>query len=104
MDVIRGFVSGVDKLQLIDLGAAFNAPQVLADKGVVAATGLAGLLTTSTFYQDATNTVRHVVELGYLGGTLVVADTDNNGVYSAGDLAVYLAGVAHIVASDLVGS
>ncbi len=104
MDVIRGFASGMDKIQLIDLGAAFNAPQVIADKGLVASTALAALLATSTFFQDSTNIVRHVAEVGYLGGTLLMADVDNNGVYSSGDLAVYLAGVTHPVASDLVGS
>ena len=106
MDTIQGFVSGSgDKIQLVDLGAAFNAPQVIADKGAAASAGaVTSLLATANFFQDSTNTVRHVAQFDYNGGTLLVADADNNGVYSSGDLVVFIAGVSQIAASDLVGS
>ncbi|MEO6377662.1 MAG: hypothetical protein ABIO37_06515, partial [Caulobacteraceae bacterium] len=105
MDTISGFVSGLDKIRLNDIAPAFNAPQIIVDGGQAAsAADAAILLSNPSFFMDATNTVRKVAQFDYIDGTMLVADTNANGIYDSGDLVVYLLGVTNVVNSDLVGS
>ena len=105
MDQVTGFVSGLDKIKLTDLGAGFVGPQVIVDRGAaVSPTDALQLLSNPTLFQDVGGVAHGLVQFDYPSGTILVADVNGNGVYDSGDLVVSLAGVDTLANSDIVGS
>ena len=61
-------------------------------------------MSNPTLFLDSTNTLRKVAQFDYVGGTMLVADVNSNGVYDPGDLVIYLVGVTNVANGDLAGS
>jgi hypothetical protein len=102
MDLITGFVTGQDKIDLTLFGLT-NAQAVIADKGTLAANDYASLLTlagTATFFQDAASVQRGISEVHVGTETYLFVDVNHDNVFSASsDLVIHLTGVGVVVAN-----
>ena len=98
MDLVQGFRTATDKIGLSSVG-------VIADKASFgSAAAVTAALSLPTFYQDGFSTLRKVAQFDITfgaTGTLLVTDVNNNGVYDASDMLIFLAGVANVVATDI---
>jgi hypothetical protein len=101
MDVVNGFVSGRDKLDVSVFN--FNGGQAqLIDKGTVAdVTALAALATTATFYQDGGSVTRSFVQVHIGADDYLFVDTNKDGIYNSTDLVVKFVGLAALVGGDI---
>lgn len=104
MDVVTGFISGTDKLDLTAFTLS-TAQQQLVDKGAFATTDLmAAAAATNGFYTDSGNTVRGIAQAHIGGDTYLFVDVNKDGAFSATtDLVVKLTGTAVLVSTDIIG-
>jgi len=104
-DIISGFVSGQDKIDVKALGFT-QAQLTVADKGNVAdLAAFNALVASGNFYKDNNGVLRGVSELHNNGDVYLAFDVNHNGVFDANaDLAIRLLGIANVLPADLVGT
>jgi S-layer protein len=104
MDVVTGFVSGTDKLDLTAFTLS-TAAQQLVDKGTYATTdAMTAAAATAGFYTDSGLTVRGIAQAHVGADQYIFVDVNKDGLFSAStDLVVKLAAVGAIVSTDIIG-
>jgi S-layer protein len=104
MDVVTGFVSGTDKLDLTAFTLT-TAQQQLVDKGTFATTdAMSTAAGTAGFYTDSGLTVRGIAQAHIGGDTYLFVDVNKDGAFSATtDLVVKLTGTAALTSTDIIG-
>lgn len=105
MDVVTGFVTGTDKIDISNLSVNGALTAGVVDKGTVATdAALTTLLNTAGLFSDGIST-RGLAQVHVNGGadTYVIVDVNKNGVFDASaDLVIKLVGTASVAAGDFV--
>jgi hypothetical protein len=105
-DVVVGFVSGQDKIEVKAVGMTQTSMQVIADKGNLAdQNAFNALVAAGTVFKDAGGVTRAVAEVHSAGNIYLFFDANHNGVFDANlDLTVQFYQIPTVVAGDLLGS
>ena len=108
-DIVFGFASGQDKIDVKGLGLT-QAQLTLVDKGNVAdITAFNALVATGNLYKDAGGVLRGAAQVHNSNSgttdTYLFIDANHNGAFDAtGDLVIHLVGTPVLAAGDLVGN
>lgn len=105
LDSVVQFTTAQDKIDLTAF-ALTNAQSVIADKAGtvdVTSTAFTTLLSSATFYQDTSNTLRGIAEVhSTTGDTYLFVDTNKDGVFTAADLVIKFTGIASVASADIL--
>ena len=108
-DIVFGFVSGQDKIDLKGVGFT-QAQLTLVDKGNVAdIAAFNALVASGNLYKDSGGVIRSVAQIhnndGGTNDTYLFIDVNHNGAFDAGaDIAIHLVGTAVVAPGDFVGN
>ena len=103
MDVITGFATGTDKLDISALGVNGALTAGIVTKAAVSTdAGLTAALAAAGLFSDGIST-RGLAQIAYGADNYVIVDVNKNGAFDASsDLVIKLVGVTAIAAGDFV--